>query len=94
MYPINSPSGGKIETKSKLMRQIGDVVDLSTFDYQSGRHQLGPNTQIYQRNSIRHSISDQTSVPMLMQSSSPTPSSSSATATNKQHQFEFRSKIQ
>lgn len=34
-----SPSGGKIETKSKLVRQLGETIDLSTFDYQSGRHQ-------------------------------------------------------
>lgn len=39
-----SPSGGKVETKSKLMRQLGETIDLSSFDYQSGRHQmLNPN---------------------------------------------------
>lgn len=36
----NSPSGGKVETKSKLVRQLGETIDLSTFDYQSGRHQM------------------------------------------------------
>lgn len=35
-----SPSGGKVETKSKLVRQLGETIDLSTFDYQSGRHQM------------------------------------------------------
>lgn len=39
VHPV-SPSGGKIETKSKLMRQLGDTIDLSTFDYQTGRHQM------------------------------------------------------
>lgn len=35
-----SPSGGKVETKSKLVRQLGETIDLSSFDYQSGRHQM------------------------------------------------------
>lgn len=39
-----SPSGGKFETKSKLVRQLGETIDLSNFDYQSGRHQMiNPN---------------------------------------------------
>lgn len=43
-YCCCSPSGGKVETKSKLMRQLGETIDLSSFDYQSGRHQmLNPN---------------------------------------------------
>lgn len=43
-YVLCSPSGGKVETKSKLMRQLGETIDLSSFDYQSGRHQmLNPN---------------------------------------------------
>lgn len=101
MYYIpNSPSGGKIETKSKLVRQIGDAVDLSTFDYQSGRHQMGattiaPNTiqhipSPYQRtnvNTLRRTISDQTAASLHHMPSSPTPSPSSSA---KQHQFEFR----
>lgn len=37
---MRSPSGGKVETKSKLMRQLGETIDLSSFDYQSGRHQM------------------------------------------------------
>lgn len=40
MWHCNSPSGGKVETKSKLVRQLGETIDLSTFDYQSGRHQM------------------------------------------------------
>lgn len=42
LYDVHcdSPNGGKIETKSKLMRQLGETIDLSTFDYQSGRHHM------------------------------------------------------
>lgn len=88
----NSPSGGKVETKSKLMRQVGDAVDLTTFDYQSGRHQLGisssASNQFQQRigGPLRRPLTDQT-VPLQLPSS-PTPSPSSSV---KQHQFEFRS---
>lgn len=88
----NSPSGGKVETKSKLMRQVGDAVDLTTFDYQSGRHQLGisssASNQFQQRigGPLRRPLTDQT-LPLQLPSS-PTPSPSSSV---KQHQFEFRS---
>lgn len=37
LYISISPTGGKVETKSKLVRQLGDTVDLTAFDYQSGR---------------------------------------------------------
>lgn len=40
MHFCSSPSGGKVETKSKLVRQLGETIDLSSFDYQSGRHQM------------------------------------------------------
>lgn len=33
-----SPTGLRVDTKSKLMRQLGSTLDLSTFDFQLGKH--------------------------------------------------------
>lgn len=69
MHYQYSPSGGKIETKSKLVRQLGESIDLSTFDYQSGRHQMlyaNPNSSLSQ---CQPSSSSQTMVKPLQHTS-------------------------
>lgn len=76
------------------MRQLGETIDLSTFDYQSGRHQMlntnashasGSNQTIvnsYQRRTLNDSLLSSASA-----SSSPTPTSS---AKQPSSLFEFR----
>lgn len=102
----SSPTGGKIETKSKLIRQLGDTIDLSTFDYQSGRHQMlnlhtmpstsisGSGAALYQRSVLRRSLTDSTGTASSPSpsavSSSSSPTPSVSSASMKQHPFEYR----
>lgn len=89
--PVHSPTGGKVETKSKLMRQVGDAVDLTKFDYQSGRHQMltnSPQTTQFQRQTMRRTLTE-SSPSSTLSSSSPIPSSSSSSNSMK-HQFDYR----
>lgn len=41
----NSPMGLRVDTKSKLMRQLGSTLDLSAFDFQLGKH--SPNATLF-----------------------------------------------
>ncbi|XP_030373727.1 methyl-CpG-binding domain protein 2 isoform X1 [Scaptodrosophila lebanonensis] len=49
-----SPTGKKIETKPQLARQLGDVIDISNFDFQSGKmlqhHLPSPSISLYRCN--------------------------------------------
>lgn len=83
------------------MRQLGDNIDLSAFDYQAGRHQmLNPNAAQsasaahYQRAALRRTLTEPSA-----SGSSPSPSiassssSSSSTPSSvpvKQHPLELR----
>lgn len=46
-----SPTGSKVDSKSKLIRELGDAMDLSTFDFQSGRKVLSAQPLTYQQRS-------------------------------------------
>lgn len=68
----NSPLGSKVDTKSKLIRQLGDTVDLSSFDFQSGRHI--PNSQqslLHQQPAIRSTNMQRSIIEMLPSSVPP-----------------------
>lgn len=64
----NSPMGSKVDTKSKLIRQLGDTVDLSSFDYQTGR--TIPN-QLQQQPGIRSNTTQRSIIEMLPSSVPP-----------------------
>ncbi len=63
--------GCKVDTKSKLIRQLGDTVDLSSFDFQTGRNI--PNTQqsLLQQQSAIRSTNMQRSIIEMLPSSVP-----------------------
>lgn len=72
--------GSKIDTKSKLIRQLGDTVDLSSFDFQTGRNIQNPQQSLlHQQPAIRSTNMQRSIIEMLPSSMPPT-----------KHPFEYR----
>lgn len=63
--------GSKVETKSKLIRQLGDTVDLSSFDFQSGRNIPNPQQSLLQQQPVIRSANMQRSIIEMLPSSVP-----------------------
>lgn len=60
--------GSKVDTKSKLIRQLGDTVDLSSFDFQTGRNVPNP---LHQQSSAIRSANMQRSIIEMLPASVP-----------------------
>lgn len=58
-YRLNSPSGSRIDSKSKLIRYLAGQIDLSTFDFQLGRHVQG--TAMYNHHQLSSGVHPQSS---------------------------------
>lgn len=73
--------GSKVDTKSKLIRQLGDTVDLSSFDFQTGRNLPNPTQQslLHQQPVIRSANMQRSIIEMLPSSVPPI-----------KHPFEYR----
>lgn len=72
--------GSKVDTKSKLIRQLGDTVDLSSFDFQTGRNIPNPQQSLlHQQPAIRSANMQRSIIEMLPSSVPPI-----------KHPFEYR----
>lgn len=76
--------GNKVDTKSKLIRQLGDTVDLSSFDFQTGRNIPNPNQHslLHQQPAIRSANMQRSIIDMLPSSVPPI-----------KHPFEYRCRV-
>lgn len=63
--------GLKVDSKSKLIRQLGETVDLSSFDFQSGRNIPNPQQSLLHQQPVIRSANMQRSIIEMLPSSVP-----------------------
>lgn len=63
--------GSKVDTKSKLIRQLGDTVDLSAFDFQTGRNIPNPQQSLLHQQPVIRSTNMQRSITEMLPSAVP-----------------------